>query len=292
MYQLLKSLLKRSILLREFHANWGRKFALLKFEVKDIYNSYLSKSTKSQITPYGFKLIGSSSIHHIAMQRGEFEPEETSLFMKLFEQSDVFVDVGANIGFYSCLAKKAGKHVLAIEPLPRNLNHLVANLLENKWTDVEVFPIGVSEKPGLASLYGASSTGASLIGSWAGASRLFQRTISLSKLDILVGDRFSGKNIFIKIDVEGAEYLTLLGAIKTMRLTPKPTWVIEICLNEYHPDGVNPNFKNTFDLFWQNGYEVRTADKNNKLVRPEDVDAWVKLKRCDSGTINYKFTPI
>lgn len=292
MYERIKRIARRSGLLVKIHANVTRNIALAKYEMKDIYDSFLSKSTKPQMTPYGFKLIGSKSMHHIAMQRGEFEPEETSLFMKQFEKSDVFIDVGANIGFYTCLGRSAGKQVVAVEPLPKNLNYLFANLLANGWNDVEVFPVGLSENPGLATLYGASSTGASLIGNWAGSSRYFQQTISLSTLDILLGGRFNGKKIFIKIDVEGVEYSVLLGAIATINLNPKPIWVIEICLNEYHPDGMNPNFKNIFSLFWGCGYEARTADGNNKLIEPVDVDRWIKLERCDSGTINYKFMPL
>ena len=287
----LKQTIKRSSLLVKVYSIFKKIITFSKFEMIDIYDSYLSKPTKTRISPYGFKLTGSKSMHHIAMQRGEFEPEETALFMEQFKHADIFVDVGANIGFYSCLAKSVGKHIVAVEPLPRNLDSLLSNLRANAWDDVEVFPVGLSDKSGLATLYGASSTGASLIGSWAGASRLFQRIIPLSTLDILLGQRFNGKKIFIKIDVEGVEYSVLCGALATMQLNPKPTWVIEICLNEYHPDGMNPDFQNIFNLFWRHGYEVHTADKRNELIRPEDVARWIKSGRSDSGTINYKFIP-
>lgn len=285
MYAQLKKILTKSNLLKRLI----KKIFLAKHELKDIYNSYLSISTKATMTPYGFKLLGSSSIHHIAMQKGAFEPEETKLFMDEFSKSDVFIDVGANIGFYSCLARQSQKHVLSIEPLQKNLDFLLDNLLANNWTDVEVFPVGLSNKSGLATLYGASSTGASLIDSWAGASKIFKRTIPLTTLDTLVGERFNGKQIFIKVDVEGAEYAALKGALNTMKLTPKPTWVVEICLNEYHPDGINPNYLDTFKLFWNNGYEVRTADHSDKLISSEDIQRWVSLGKCESGTINYKF---
>ena len=94
--------------------------------------------------------------------------EETALMRQHLSQSDVFIDVGANIGFYSCLARSLGKQVIAIEPLLKNLNHLYSNLIDNTWKDVEVFPVGLSDHPGLAVLYGASSTGASLISNWVG----------------------------------------------------------------------------------------------------------------------------
>jgi FkbM family methyltransferase len=260
--------------------------------IRDIRDSYLLKGRKSEVTPYGFKLQGSSSVHHRAMQKGTFEEHETTLIRQYLSQSDAFIDVGANIGFYSCLARSLGKQVVAVEPLLRNLNHLYANLIENNWNDVEVFPMGLNDRPGIAVLYGASSTGASLISNWAGASKRFRRVISLSTLDILLGERFAGKKLFIKIDVEGVEYQVLMGAIKTLKITPRPTWIIEICLSEFYPAGLNPNYAATFEMFWKNGYEVRTADRNSRLIQPSDVQGWVKAGRCDSGVINYMFIPV
>jgi len=257
--------------------------------LSDIHSALLSRSTKLKMTPYGFHLKGTNSIHHIGMQEGKFEVGEVKLFQNIFESSDVFVDVGANIGFYSCLARQAQLHVIAIEPLQKNLEYLYTNIIFNGWDEVEIFPVGLAEQPGVATLFGGSSTGASLIGSWAGASKMFRQNIALSTLDILLNNRFDGKNIFIKMDVEGAEYRALLGAERVINMLPKPIWVLEICLNEYHPDGLNPNFQDIFNLFWRNGYEARTADQYNKIIKPEDVEQWVKYGSCDSGTINYKF---
>lgn len=259
--------------------------------LRDIRDSYLCKSRSAAATPYGFKLRGSRSVHHRGMQEGSFEKEETEIIRQHLSRSDVFIDVGANIGFYSCLARSLEKQVIAVEPLARNLEHLYANLLENNWNDVEVYPLGLSDRPGLAELYGASSTGASLISNWAGASKRFRRIISLSTMDIILSERFAGKHLLIKIDVEGVEYQVLTGAIKTMTMKPRPTWLIEICLNEFYPNGNNPNYAATFELFWKNGYEVRSADRSNRIIRPEDIDRWNKAGRSDSGVINYLFIP-
>jgi len=260
--------------------------------LRDVSSALLAKKTKMKLTPFGFKLIGSNSIHHISMQEGTFEPEEIALFQNLLQNAEVFVDVGANIGFYSCLARFAGKHVIAVEPSAKNLDYLYVNVQANDWTDVEVFPVGLSNRPGLASLYGGSSTGASLIGNWAGSSKFFHSTVSLTTLDIILGTRLSGKKLFIKVDVEGYEYNALLGSVNVMQMKPQPTWVVEICLNEFHPDGINPYYKETFELFWQNGYSAYTADHRNRLIQPADVDRWVNSRFCDSGTINYKFVPL
>lgn len=260
--------------------------------IRDIRDTYLRSPIKSIDTPYGFRLKGSSEMHHRNMQSGVFEEEETALMRQHMSQSDIFVDVGANIGFYSCFARSMGKHVISIEPLSRNLSNLYDNLIDNNWTDVEVFPVGLSDKPGLAVLYGASSTGASLISKWAGASPRFNRIIALSTLDTVLSNRFEGKRLFIKIDVEGMEYPVLLGANRTLTMTPKPTWLLEICLNEFYPAGANPNYLATFELFWRNGYEVRTADRHRRLIQHTDVQRWAEEQNSDSGVINYIFIPI
>jgi FkbM family methyltransferase len=292
MFKRVKTYLKRSHSVVALYENVHKLKNNATNELRDIRDSYLRSSRKAVNTPYGFKLRGSSSMHHLGMQKGTFEEEETDLIRQHLSQSDVFIDVGANIGFYSCLARSLGKQVIAIEPLSINLNHLYGNLIENNWKDVEVFPLGLSDRPGLAVLYGASSTGASLISNWAGASKRFRRVISLSTLDVLLGERFAGKKLLIKIDVEGFEHPVLMGALKSMEMTPRPTWLIEICLNEFHPSGLNPNYAATFEMFWQHGYEVRTADRQNRLIQSGDIKRWIHAARCESGVINYVFTPV
>jgi hypothetical protein len=94
----------------------------------------------------------------------------------------------------------------------------------------------------------------------------------------------------IKLDVEGAEYSVLKGAEETLARYPRPKWLIEICLNEFHPQGLNPHYFETFELFWSNGYTVRTADDASKEVTRDQVARWVAQGRSDSGVINYLCT--
>ncbi|GAH55819.1 unnamed protein product, partial [marine sediment metagenome] len=119
----------------------------------------------------------------------------------------------------------------------------------------------------------------------------FKRVIPVNTLDTLLGDRFDGKNLFIKIDVEGAEYNVLRGALKTLCISPRPTWFIEICLNEFHPGEINPDYEATFDFFWQHGYEVRMANKEFTLVTHSDIKSWVANKSSTTNNFNYLFIP-
>lgn len=236
-----------------------------------------------KLTPYGFSLMGNKP-----MQEGMFEPEESALIIKYLEKVSVFIDVGANIGFYICMARSLNKYAIAIEPSPQNLNLLYANLIANGWRDVEVYPLGMAAKPGIVPFYGAG-TGASLVESWANNLGVLQQTIPTSTLDNILGDRFYGEKLLIKVDVEGAEYEVLQGAARTLARTPAPLWILEICLTENFPSGINPYFEAIFRLFWGHGYVARAVGSDNRVVTPEVVKRWVRNRKRDFGYVSYLF---
>jgi FkbM family methyltransferase len=222
------------------------------------------------------------------MEAGTFEPEETRLILGNLAERDVLIDVGANVGYYACLALNAGKSVVAFEPFPQNLQVLFRNLGENGWADAEVWPIGLGEKPGLAPIYGAH-TGASLVPGWAGVSESWKQMIAVNTMDNVLAHRFAGKGMVIKIDVEGAEFEVLKGARQVLRRQPRPVWIVEITL-DIHRTEPNPSFRNTFDLFWQNGYEARTIGGSNRIITKADVDRWLRIGQCDIGSYNWSFS--
>ena len=95
--------------------------------------------------------------------------------------------------------------------------------------------------------------------------------------------------MFVKIDVEGAEYQVLKGGEATLNRDPRPIWILEICLREFHPSGLNPNFRKTFELFWENGYGAYTATNPNMLVTPEEISARLQNKSNGIQSFNYLF---
>src|ERR1035441_3927894 len=199
----------------------------------------------SLMTTYGFTLAGPAN-----MASGTWEIEETRAFLECLESRSVCVDVGANVGFYSCLAATRGKQVVAFEPLPRNLAFLHRNLAQNNFTNVEVYPLALSDEPGVMPLYGHADT-ASLIAGWASAIDTEHVPVTVTTLDMIIADRFQGVPIIIKLDVEGLELQVLNGAARTLRLNPKPAWLVEIFLtNSAIPNGINDRFLDTFEVFW------------------------------------------
>lgn len=228
-----------------------------------------NRSNKPVLTPFGFYMQGNR-----AMIKGIFEPIETRLIQKLLIDADNFINIGANIGYYTCLALANKKAVFAFEPMPSNLSHLVANIYENGWERlVEIFPIALSSRVGVVEIYGGG-TGASLIKGWASQPKNYVTLVTVNTANNMLGDRLSGSRCLILMDVEGVEFDVLMGASKLLSMHPAPVWVIEITINEHLPDGlkINPNLLPTFDIFYNNGYRVWVISENIREIERIEIE--------------------
>jgi FkbM family methyltransferase len=241
-------------------------------------------------TPLGFKLQSGLHPAYEMMRKGTFEIDETQVIQRVLPHMDVFVDIGANLGYYSCLALKHGIHTIAFEPQQQNLACLYNNFRINGWQDnFEIFPMALSNKPGILTLYGASGPSASLVKGWAGYGAENQKSVSVGCLDVFLNGRFIDKNILIKIDVEGAEYSVLQGALATIGRQVKPVWLLEVCFDEFHPSGINPDYLAIFDLFESYGYQAFTAKPNPVRITIAQIRNSMQNKTKLVDTFNYVF---
>jgi FkbM family methyltransferase len=246
---------------------------------KDIYS-------EPKATAMGFLFSGNE-----AMEKGVFEPEETSLVKKIVPHTDVLINVGANIGYYCCIARDLGKPVVAFEPIYQNLQYLLRNIKANRWeSGIEVFPMALSNKIGIIEIYG-DGTGASLIKGWADTPEDHVTLVPCTTTNNALGTRFQGKQCFCLVDIEGAELFMLQGASDLINLDPKPIWLMEISISEHQPKGVtiNPNLLSTFQIFWDSGYEAWTADKQCRLVGAEEVKNIAQSGKDTILTHNFLF---
>jgi len=203
------------------------------------------------VTPWGFLLAGNKK-----MASGSFEPVETSEMLKLLEEFDVFVNIGANIGYYCCHALHLGKSVVAFEPVARNLFYMLLNIKSNGWSDLaEVYPVALGDKTSIMPIWGGG-TGASLIKGWAATPFNDVSMVPVHTLDRVLGDCGKGRRYIVLMDVEGAELAVLRGASKMLAHMPSPLWIVEISYDEHHPKSFNPNYFDTFELFFAAGYRA------------------------------------
>jgi FkbM family methyltransferase len=269
-----------------------RKIVLEAIFGKRLYQAYRYIKDKKDIyappkeTALGFLFSGNE-----AMEKGEFEPEETAIVKKLIPHADVLINVGANVGYYCCIALSAGKPVIAFEPIYQNLQYLLRNIKANRWeSGFEVFPIALSNKAGSIEIYG-DGTGASLIKGWADTPVENVTLVPCTTMNNALGPRLHGKQCFFLVDIEGAEKFMLEGASDLINMTPKPIWMMEVSISEHQPKGVsiNPNLLSTFQIFWDAGYEAWTADKTSRLVGADEVKNIIQSGKDTILTHNFLF---
>ena len=133
------------------------------------------------------------------------------------KKGEIVIDAGAHIGLFSIRASQlVGPKglVIAIEPYPDNFNILLRNIKLNSLKNVIPLNVALSNREGRAKLYIDKKTtaGHSIIkGIRNSISSEFILVPSMT-LDSLVKKLNLNRIDFIKIDVEGAEYLLLQGA--------------------------------------------------------------------------------
>jgi FkbM family methyltransferase len=203
-------------------------------------------------TELGFSFAGNPTYLDPA-----WESAEKRKLAHLLPTVAAFIDVGANHGFYSCMAASAGVPVVAIEPESGNLRYLKSNVCQNDLV-VEVFPLALSDQPGIAELFGDSDT-ASLVPGWHGVARHFRQSVPVNTLDNLIACRWAGERLLIKIDVEGAEGHVLEGAKQLIARQPRPFWLIE-------------SFSSALDVMRAAGYAISETSPGNYFCEHPDAE--------------------
>lgn len=238
-------------------------------------------------TPFGFRFCGPR-----AMQSGDFEAEETSLLRRLLNGADLFVNVGANYGYYVCMARQMGVRAVAVEPVPVNLETLERNIAENGWTGgVTVHPVACGAETGEVEIFG-EGTGASLVAGWARNPAALRHTVPLRRLDALVPPAELEQSTVMLIDVEGVELEVLRGATGLLASDRRPVIMLESGLTDHRPGGVmNASFLDVLTLLEQHGYRLVKATDPGAEITPEQVRADLAAGIDHIGTHNFLALP-
>jgi FkbM family methyltransferase len=151
------------------------------------------------------KISERPELSHMITQCSEFNPE-------------LFIDIGANIGMYSCilLKNRCVPRAILFEPDQLNLIHLRANLLMNGLLDLcEVQEAAVGDVPGIRRLLPGEIDG--------GFSKIADDDedsssgydVKVIKLDDVL--QLSNRKLAVKVDVENYECNVLSGMERTLR---------------------------------------------------------------------------
>lgn len=155
---------------------------------------------------------------------GVWEPFETEIIRRLLASAGpdpLFVDCGANLGWYSVVAASLGASVLAFEPMPANAALLHDNVIRNGFAErVVVVEAAVGATPGTARLeLSAQNQGDHRVVA-APTGKPFV-DVPVTTLDFEIERAFPARRpAVIKIDTQGSEVAILRGGRHAWRPSP------------------------------------------------------------------------
>ncbi len=172
------------------------------------------------------------------IDRGVWEPRETRYLRTLLQAGQTFVDVGANVGYFSLLAARLlgpGGTVIAVEPEHRNLDLLHRNIARNHTETVRVIPFAAAAEEVAMSLALDESNrgGHRLVASddpQAGPS------VRCVRLDDVLPEHVD----VIKVDAQGYDHEVIEGLRRTLAANPRATLMVELSRFELNRRGVDP----------------------------------------------------
>ena len=192
--------------------------------------------------------------------KGTSSYEFSDIFEKLFEKAQVYFDVGSNIGYYAIMAGRTNPDldVYAFDPSPGPFAFLKDNIQENRLLKVKPFQLALSNENGTFSFQVAINPKYTYLkyNSLGGSGHLqgtrednspYMVSVEAMRLDDFVLRHNIRRLDLMKLDVEEAEHLVLMGAEKTLK-TLRPIVVCEVFSTEM--------LENIMDQWKGSGYEA------------------------------------
>jgi len=165
---------------------------------------------------------------------------------------DVFIDIGANLGLYTCIVMKnrLAPRAIAFEPDRRNRIHLRANLLINDLigADIEIHEVALGAERGKFRLVPGPERDI-------GLSQIVEQPAAGDGYDVEVV-RFddvvalAGRTLAIKIDIERYERKALAGMARTLS---DNRGMVQIEVLEAREETVGLMREAGYTLIWENG---------------------------------------
>lgn len=177
---------------------------------------------------------------------GRYEPQETALVRHLLRPDAVFVDVGANWGYFTLLAANLvgpNGRVVALEPEPRCHTALVENVSENGMDNVTVLALAASDGDGYLALQGYDAAlenyGTSrIVFSTDGETGMIQ--VKARRLDDALDDLGLPRVDLAKMDIEGSEGAALAGLGRSLAAGRIERLIVELHSSRLSELGSSP----------------------------------------------------
>ena len=263
--RVVRSFKKPMVFDTDSEAQWGRVFDLRrKVRVKlDGFNLFAMPND----------YVGASIIAHQS-----YEKHVTDVIRAELKEGDVFLDLGANLGYFAMMGcsivKERGK-VISFEPNPQNLQLITASQQDNKFNNLTLYPYAVSDH--------ATTLRFTTVGSNGGVITEHSKyqTHYLMVESVVLDDFLKDEERidFVKMDIEAHELPALRGMENLMRkFRPK-------LVTEFHPWAISINNPEPTEELLEKiesfGYRISVIKHGGGLVETnsakEVIDYWESL---------------
>ncbi len=186
--------------------------------VKSYFLNFYFPQTKLKIVQTRFRnvnmLVRANEDVGKAILANNFESQELNFIQNELIDDSVFIDVGANTGLFSLYMASKSKNIKvhAFDPINLNTSLLSASIEMNDFCNVIVNKSCVGDYDGLVEFSISSDSAYSSILDSGRKAEIKKIQIPIIRLDTYIINSKIKKIDVIKIDVEGAEKLVILGA--------------------------------------------------------------------------------
>jgi FkbM family methyltransferase len=224
----------------------------------------------------------------------KYEPNVTSAMRPSIKPGDTFLDIGANIGYFTMMAAfvvgAAGK-VIAVEPNPQNVQLICESAKANGLTNVSVYPLAASDRTAILEFFNHGSNGGVI-------TETMRRTaeplwVELTNChffsqSVLLDDMLSTLDRLdvVKIDIEAHEPEALRG------MTGLISKHRPIIFTEFHPWALSRMSEAPPDDYLRQvislGYSFSILDRDGSVVHavtPDDI--MTRWRAQEDGKIHF-----
>lgn len=238
----------------------------------------LSKRQLVRLRGFRLFVLPGDFIGRSIMLRQTYESHVTAVVRRMLQPGDVFLDVGANLGYFTLLACSLGAgRVIAVEPNPQNLELIQLSIAENRFSRVRIVPFAASDQDATLRFVTVGSNGGVLTERFSHqAHSLLVRSVVLD--DFLIDEP---RIDFVKIDVEAHEPAAIRGMVELIG-RHRPT-----IITEFHPWAMELNISETPESYLHQlrslGYSLGIIRRSGKILSMDEPSAimayWRAMKK-------------
>lgn len=252
--------------------------------LRSLYSLFHGLLLPRQVTVQGHVMFLDEKDTLELATRDVYEPPVTELLERYVVPGTLFVDAGANIGYYTLLAARRtgpGGRVVAFEPDATNFRLLKRNVEANGYKNVTLDPRALSDRGGTARLYlnDANRGDHRLFDPGDGRKSVEVATVTLdSALKGMHADR-----TFVKMDIQGSEENAFRGMRGFLDSCAEA-----VLVTEFWPDGIRASGGDPgryLDGIRAAGFRLFEFGEDASQPRPADPAAL--LARIKPGSDDY-----